>query len=312
MTQAILSLPAASRLPWRALTLCTAVLLAALYITGRATGLAQMLSASVIGLPLLGLMALLPTLLALGAVAWLAFRFSGAFAALALALLPPVGWSFVYAPLKTAQLLAEVEGDGGAVPAFSPADIVAVLDGVSPRHLSKSHCLATCMELLRQGDLRAIFLPRSISPDGNDVRGVIYRPSGFGRTCDRELTARNVRPLCVSMTPGSLWDVTHVFESAPLPAGVPGGLGVTGGGQMRLIHRYSGERVFQESWYEARLPSRLPIFGDLHFKADGSAAFEARMRTRVMTHGAPPVPLMTVLHQTLERNALARARATMP
>ncbi|MEM1237909.1 MAG: hypothetical protein AAGI10_13135 [Pseudomonadota bacterium] len=289
-----------ARAAWPVIALGGAVCLAAAYLSDALSGLALALYYSVVGLPLLGLLMILPTVLALGALAWLAARLVPWPWAIALACAPLAVWSVGYVPAEQARLLEIAEGDGGGLPEFAETDVLAIVDRTAPRHASKTDCTATCVEILRHGPLRAIFLPRFQAPDSDQIAGVIYRKTTHGPKCHRELAPHGVRPLCVSVQTATLWDVTHVLESYYLPPGDPAELGVHGGEQVRLIHRYSGDVLLQRTKLTARVPSRAPLFGDLDLSPD-DAAVRQRMMTKRITRDWEHPPLITMLHTALER-----------
>ena len=133
-----------------------------------------------------------------------------------------------------------------------------------------------------------------------DVHGVIYRRTHYGNRCDRELTPRGVAPLCVRMIPATLWDVSHVLTVTELPEGDPNSIGLHGGEQIRLQHRYSGDIQFQSTSLHARVPSRMPLFGDFRLP---SGDYEPRMATKTIDRLWERPPLMTLLYDRLERSA---------
>lgn len=293
----------AARLPWPYIALGGAVLIAALYLGDRLTWLAPLLYYSVIGLPVLGLLMILPTALALGCLAYVLQRLLPRPLVVALTLTPLLGWSTFYAPLAQSRILAVAAGDGGTLPHFDRRDILAIIDRTSPRHPSKSFCTASCIALLQSGAIPAIFLPRHVSSGGAQIHGVIYRPAHWGRTCDRELSAQGVRPLCVSEAPATLWDVTHVLETYTLPAtAMPGELGLHGGEQMRLTHRYSGDVLLQRTSLSARVPSRMPLFGDLALWAESPSVIP-RMTTTLVERLWKHPPLIDMVRASVDRRA---------
>lgn len=300
MTYAIPRPAAGWRVDWRWLCLGGAVSAAALTLSGQAGGLLSVLYHSIIGLPVLGILLILPSALAFAALAWIVSRFLPWRYALLLAFLPFLGWSMIYAPLQQSRILSVAAEDGGSLPEFYESDVLAVLDLSGPRHPSKNDCTATCVEILRSGELKAIFLPRYISPDGTDVRGVIFRSTPYGRGCDRELAPRGVRPLCVQVTPATLWDVTHVISVTALPEVDPTAIGIHGGEQLRLTHRYSGDVLLQRTALTARVPSRVPLFGDLD---TDTWAIQRRMTTTRIDRSWERPPLMSLLYERIERRA---------
>ena len=291
---------ATARVTWPVIALGGAACLAAAYLSDTMSGLALALYYSILGLPLLGVLMILPTLLALGALSWVASRFLKWSWVAAVVSLPLFGWSLVYAPYQQTRVLDFVENDGGALPDFYDTDVLAVIDRTAPRHASITQCTATCVEILRNGEVKGIFLPRFQDPTSNQMSGVIYRRASPGRKCTRELTPRGVRPLCVSIEPATLWDVTHVLESYRLPKADLSSVGIHGGEQVRLTQRYSGDVVLQRTSFQARVPSRLPVFGDLDLSADG-AMVRPRMMTSRIDRGTESPPLMTQLYAALDR-----------
>ncbi|MEM1373156.1 MAG: hypothetical protein AAGF78_02105 [Pseudomonadota bacterium] len=298
MTHAILRPAAGWKVDWVKVGLGGALCTAAFTLSGYAPGLLSALYYSIVGLPLLGLLLVLPSALALGSVAWLLSRILSWRFAVPLACLPFLGWSLVYAPLQQSRILAVAQADGGSLPDFYDSDVLAVLDLTGPRHPSKSHCTATCVEILRSGAIKAIFLPRYISPDGSDVRGVIFRATPYGQRCDRELAPHGVRPLCVRMVPATLWDVTHVLAVRELPGADPEARGLHGGEQLRLTHRYSSDVLLQRTALTARVPSRLPLFGDLDTRTWNVTP---RMATTLVNRSWARPPLMTLLYHRVDR-----------
>ncbi|MEM1232942.1 MAG: hypothetical protein AAGH70_02335, partial [Pseudomonadota bacterium] len=118
MTFAI-PLPAAGwKVDWVKLCLGGALSAAALTLSGHASGLLSALYYSILGLPLLGLLMVLPSALVFFWLALLMGRILSWRYALPLAFLPFLGWSVIYAPLQQSRILAVAEADGGALPDF--------------------------------------------------------------------------------------------------------------------------------------------------------------------------------------------------
>ena len=292
-----------ARLPWPIIALGGASILAALYLADGLTGVARALYYSVIGLPVLGLLMILPTALALGAAALVVRRLLPWPAVALLTLVPLLGWSAIYAPSQRARILSVAADDGGTLPAFERDDVLAVVDRTSSRFVTRGVCDVTCVEILRSGHLGALFLPRHAAPGNDAIYGVIYRRATWGRDCDRELAPKGARPLCVSETPGTLWDVTHVLESYELPpTAPPGEPGVHEGFQVRLTHRYSGEVLLQRTSLVATVPSRLPLFGDLRLAGDDPSV-TPRMTTTTVERPWRQPPLLDMVRERVERRA---------
>ena len=269
-------------------------------MSGVVSDLLPVLYYSVIGLPVLGPLLILPSALIFASLAWGFARLMPWYFALPVALLPFMGWSLVYAPINQSRILEVASDDGGALPDVYDTDVLAVLDFNGTNHPSKVHCIATCIEILRNGELKGIFLARYISRDGTDVHGVIYRRTHYGNRCDRELTPRGVAPLCARMIPATLWNVIHVLTVEELPKGDPNSIGLHGGEQIRLLHRYFGEVQFQSTSLHARVPWRMPLFGDFQLP---SGDYAPRMATKTIDRLWERPPLMTLLYDRLERRA---------
>ncbi|MEO0487598.1 MAG: hypothetical protein AAF092_16975 [Pseudomonadota bacterium] len=240
------------------------------------------------------------TVAAVGALAWCASRRFPVWAVLAGLAVALGGWSFGYAPLKAKRILKVADGDGGALPVLAPDSVIAILDRTGPRTAGLSLCADDCVAILRDGQVKGIFLPRYVAPDGGQTHGVIYSRTTFGHRCDEVVTPRDGREICIAARPATLDDVTHVLETRALGHGAPERLGLSSGDQLRLSERATGDILVQKTAFTARVPARLPLLGDPVVRG-GARELALRPRTRVVDAQRSKVPLVTQFRDALER-----------
>lgn len=233
-------------------------------------------------------------------VAWVVCRKLPVFAVLSVIALALAGWSVVYAPIKTKRIVKVAQEDGGVLPVLDPQSVIAVIDRTAPRSAALSLCREECAAILRDVAIKGIFLPRYTDPNSGQVHGVIYSRATFGHQCAEEAQPQGGRAVCIASRPGTLSDVTHLLETTRLGHRTPTALGISDGSQLRLTDLRQGRVLVQQTAYRARVPARVPIFGDVVANS-ASPRVLPRLRTRVLTTRRNTTPLIGQLKDALRR-----------